>query len=72
MWGLAALSYPEGRKRAMDEVGSRTAPSSKSKFKTTPDDQLLCFDFLYFVCTHEVNGLPENDEYTMDADGRRG
>ncbi|KAG6330421.1 hypothetical protein ID866_8669 [Astraeus odoratus] len=45
-WSFARLSFPEGR-----EEGIRRAPTPSPLLKEAipPDDQLLCYDFLYYV-----------------------
>jgi hypothetical protein len=51
---LARLAHPATRARALGETGSRTAPAPQSSFVLAPDEQLLCFDFMYFVVAEET------------------
>ncbi|TFK77388.1 hypothetical protein BDN72DRAFT_910534, partial [Pluteus cervinus] len=45
-WGLASLSYPELRTMAL----TPPAESRLNKVMLPPDEHLLCYDYLYYVC----------------------
>lgn len=45
-WSLAALGFPQVRS---DSLGLPNRPSPQHQVSLLPDDQLLCFDFLYFI-----------------------
>jgi hypothetical protein len=45
-WSLATLGFPQARS---DNLGLPNHPSPRHKVSLPPDDQLLCFDFLYFL-----------------------
>jgi hypothetical protein len=49
---LSKLGFPEWRERSL--VGAVPKPSPETQTVLEPDDQVLCFDFLYFVSTDEV------------------
>ena len=44
-WDLAVLSFPEGRKESLREP----LESEVNKVRLPPDEQMLCYDYLYFV-----------------------
>ncbi|KAG1864729.1 hypothetical protein DFJ58DRAFT_772603 [Suillus subalutaceus] len=45
-WSLATLAFPETRSNSL-ELTNR--PSPQHQVSLPPDDQLLCFDYLYYV-----------------------
>jgi hypothetical protein len=45
-WGLASLGFPEPRAEALK---ARPLPSPEHKVTLEPNDQLLCFDYMYYV-----------------------
>jgi hypothetical protein len=47
---LSKLGFPEWRSKSL----STARPSPVTQAILEPDDQVLCFDFLYFVSTDEV------------------
>ncbi|EAU89478.2 hypothetical protein CC1G_07704 [Coprinopsis cinerea okayama7 len=47
-WALAALAFPDMKK----EYAVEPAESPRFHLKLPPDDQLLCYDYLYFVSAH--------------------
>lgn len=50
---LSVLAFPEGRlENAVDPE-----ESPLNLVKLLPDEHLLCYDFLYFVCSQKVSGL---------------
>ncbi|KII91730.1 hypothetical protein PLICRDRAFT_104708 [Plicaturopsis crispa FD-325 SS-3] len=49
-WSLATLSYPD--KRNSHLVAPR--PSPEHGVMLPPDEQMLCFDYLYYVCAFEA------------------
>jgi hypothetical protein len=49
-WSLATLAYPT--KRNENLVTPR--PSPQNKVSLPPDEHLLCYDYLYYVCAYEV------------------
>ncbi|EJD41495.1 hypothetical protein AURDEDRAFT_115423 [Auricularia subglabra TFB-10046 SS5] len=57
-WPLAALAYPEGRKEALEEHQPRQSLLHKAAHP--PDEQLVCYDFLYFA------GVATQDEWFKD------
>ncbi|KAJ7750367.1 hypothetical protein B0H16DRAFT_1374326 [Mycena metata] len=48
-WSLAALAFPNARESNIVPA----LPSPRLKRSLEPDDQLLCFDFLYYVAAQE-------------------
>ncbi|KAF7347413.1 hypothetical protein MVEN_01497200 [Mycena venus] len=48
-WSLAALAFPEARTANLVPP----LPSPQHQLSLPPDDQLLCFDFLYYVAAQE-------------------
>ncbi|KAJ7757463.1 hypothetical protein B0H16DRAFT_1536747 [Mycena metata] len=48
-WSLAALAYPDAREANLVPP----LPSPQHKVSLPPDEQLLCFDFLYYVAAQE-------------------
>jgi hypothetical protein len=50
--GLSKLSYPDGRRAALDSMSARTSPARDGTV-LPPDDQLMCMDFLYYACAQE-------------------
>lgn len=55
-WSLAALGYPGGRAEALRDTSSVTSPS-RNGHTLVPDEQLMCFDFLYYVSMKEVRTI---------------
>ena len=54
-WSLLKLLFPEGRAEALSDPAEdlvRPAPRSQAVF--APDEQIACFDYLYYTCAHEV------------------
>lgn len=51
-WGLAKLGFPEGRQEALR--GQTPSPSNLHKQVLLPDDQLMCFDILYYTAAFET------------------
>lgn len=51
-WNIAPLAYPEERRAAISGTTPRT--SEALKVSLPPDEQLLCFDFLYYAGTEGV------------------
>ncbi|CAK5280278.1 unnamed protein product [Mycena citricolor] len=54
-WALATLAFPSGRKANMVPP----SPSPEHHSLLAPDEQLLCYDFLYYVVAHQVLFLTE-------------
>ncbi|KAG8699792.1 hypothetical protein FRC09_006377 [Ceratobasidium sp. 395] len=55
IWALASLSFPESRQRQLDWQRPHILPAlSGSGKKIEPDDQLLCFDLLYYTGVMET------------------
>lgn len=51
-WSLARLLFPEARAEALaDPTNNPTRPSENHGAILAPDDQLACYDYLYFVCS---------------------
>ncbi|KAF5368478.1 hypothetical protein D9758_002235 [Tetrapyrgos nigripes] len=48
-WTLARFAFPETRNRNL--VTPR--PSPQNQVSLPPDEQMLCYDYLYYVCTQE-------------------
>ncbi|KAG9076142.1 hypothetical protein FRC06_009681 [Ceratobasidium sp. 370] len=60
IWALASLGFPESRQRQLDWQRPHVFPAlSGSGQKIDPDDQLLCFDLLYYTGVAEPS--PAND-----------
>lgn len=57
-WGLARLGFPQTSNPYLQSVSP--APSSKMHVQVPPDDDLLCFDFLYY------SGAAHNFEFEWD------
>lgn len=45
-WSLATLGFPEAR---ANNLQSTNYPSPQHQVSLPPDDQLLCFDYLYYM-----------------------
>jgi hypothetical protein len=50
-WSLATLAFPETRRASLVPP----YPSPINDVFLPPDEHLLCFDYLYYVCTHQVS-----------------
>jgi len=46
---LASLAFPEGRA----ENAGEPRESPQHRVKLPPDEQMLCYDYLYYVCSHQ-------------------
>jgi hypothetical protein len=53
LWELARLAYPEGRKRALDSSPHVFPFRDHPDEKKEPDEQFLCFDYLYYTAVRE-------------------
>ncbi|KAH8825520.1 hypothetical protein DL96DRAFT_1499772 [Flagelloscypha sp. PMI_526] len=51
-WALARLGFPQGQRMAQEQAPTLPAPLSGQVIK--PDSQLLCMDYLYYVCAHQA------------------
>lgn len=49
-WSLARLSFPEARAEAMSQPPE---PSPEHQAYLPPDDQLLCYDYLYYMAVEQ-------------------
>ncbi|KZT02434.1 uncharacterized protein LAESUDRAFT_815288 [Laetiporus sulphureus 93-53] len=49
-WTLARLSFPEERERNLGVP----LPSPQHQVSLPPDEQLLCFDYLYYLCATQT------------------
>jgi hypothetical protein len=49
-WSLASLAFSEARNANLVPP----LPSPQHRVSLPPDEQLLCFDFLYYVAAQEV------------------
>ncbi|KAI0369986.1 hypothetical protein BV20DRAFT_996130 [Pilatotrama ljubarskyi] len=53
-WSLAKLAFPEGRAQVLANPSAHPIrPSESSKVMLPPDEQLVCYDYLYYVCALE-------------------
>ncbi|KAG1743338.1 uncharacterized protein EDB91DRAFT_1275488 [Suillus paluster] len=50
-WSLATLGFPEARS---NNLQSTNHPSPQHQVSLPPDDQVLCFDYLYYVGAHHT------------------
>ncbi|KAF5352395.1 hypothetical protein D9756_005940 [Leucocoprinus leucothites] len=48
-WALASLAFPEGRQENLQPP--LASPTNHALLP--PDDQLLCYDYLYYACAHQ-------------------
>ena len=48
---LATLAFPEIRA----EVDGEPRESEQKGVKLPPDEHLLCYDYLYYACSHQVS-----------------
>ncbi|KAJ3568045.1 hypothetical protein NP233_g5974 [Leucocoprinus birnbaumii] len=48
-WALASLAFPEGRQENLKPP----LASPTHHVLLPPDEQLLCYDYLYYVCAHQ-------------------
>ncbi|KAI0964013.1 hypothetical protein AcW1_000933 [Taiwanofungus camphoratus] len=48
-WTLARLAFPEERTKNLGEP----FPSPEHQARLEPDDQVLCYDYLYYVCAQQ-------------------
>ncbi|KAG8939151.1 hypothetical protein FRC03_006517 [Tulasnella sp. 419] len=48
-WGLSAMMYPDGRSKALKEKSAVPSYGPHQNQSLLPDDQLACFDILYFT-----------------------
>lgn len=53
---LASLGFPQGRAQALAEHPPQTA-APRSGEQPVPDEQLMCFDFMYYI------GAAKHDEW---------
>ncbi|CDO74776.1 hypothetical protein BN946_scf185001.g24 [Trametes cinnabarina] len=61
-WSLAKLAFPQGRADALAKPDENpTRPSEGNQVVLPPDEQLLCYDYLYYVCALEVRAIPHCD-----------
>lgn len=65
-WSLAALSYPEEHRRVTS--GAVPRPSTNLSITLPPDEQLLCFDFLYYAGADGVRTTLNCMHYNFSID----
>ena len=54
-WSLLKLLFPEGRVETLADADENVVrPAPRSRAVLAPDEQLACFDYLYYTCAHEV------------------
>lgn len=51
---LSTLAFPEGRA----EYAGEPLASPVRQLKLPPDEQMLCYDYLYYVCANQVCSFP--------------
>lgn len=51
-WPLAALTYPSGRENA--HLPEHADYPASNGFDALPEEQLTCFDFMYYVASTYV------------------
>jgi hypothetical protein len=69
VWALASLGYPKSRAKALSAQFPKAFPlHDGSGRKLEPDDQLLCFDLLYY--TGVVIPFAADDVSSMQGLGR--
>ncbi|KAH8101626.1 hypothetical protein BXZ70DRAFT_934190 [Cristinia sonorae] len=61
-WSLAPLAFPDMRSKALQSMTVETAPSPWTSTSTLPDEQMLCFDYLFYICS-DVPFEYDNDIY---------
>ncbi len=50
-WALARFAYPETRNTNL----VTPLPSPATNVSLPPDEQMLCYDYLYYVCAQQVS-----------------
>ncbi|KAG8925561.1 hypothetical protein FRC02_009588 [Tulasnella sp. 418] len=60
LWGLVSILYPDGRAKALRQKESVPSVGASQNQALLPDDQLACFDVLYF------SGVREEWEWERD------
>jgi len=50
-WTLARFAYPETRNANLAEP----RPSPQNQVSLPPDEHLLCYDYIYYVCLQQVS-----------------
>ena len=60
-WALAKLAFPQGRADVLaDPHENPTRPSPRRGVMLPPDEQLVCYDYLYYLCALEVRSYPSS------------
>ncbi|GBE78647.1 hypothetical protein SCP_0115360 [Sparassis crispa] len=55
-WDLAKLAFPQTRSGTLSNPGAHpTRPSERNNVVLPPDEQLLCYDYLYYACASEAS-----------------
>ena len=49
-WSLARLGFPEERAKSIGDA----RPSPTHQVTLDPDEHMLCYDYLYYVCAQQV------------------
>ena len=58
-WSLLKFLFPAGRAEALrNPPADLTRPSEMAKVSQLPDEQMICFDYLYYTCAYEVRCVP--------------
>ncbi|KAG8925562.1 hypothetical protein FRC02_009589 [Tulasnella sp. 418] len=53
-WGMVSLLYPEGRAKALRQKEAVASYSPRLNQSLPPDDQLACFDILYYAAVRDT------------------
>lgn len=56
-WALAPLAFHDMRAKALARSNLETLPAPHTGISTLPDEQLLCYDYLFYVCSDAVRTL---------------
>ncbi|CCL99964.1 uncharacterized protein FIBRA_01989 [Fibroporia radiculosa] len=57
-WSIARLAFPDTRSAVLADAGAHpTRPSEQKGSILSPDEQLLCYDYLYYVCGQQPDEI---------------
>ncbi|KAJ3487322.1 hypothetical protein NLI96_g3606 [Meripilus lineatus] len=61
-WSLAPLAFHDMRAKALAQPEVQTSPAPQTGVSVPPDEQMLCYDYLFYTCVDEPFEY-DNDVY---------
>ena len=66
-WSLASLAFPDVRAKYLTSAGVETLPAPLSGAVALPDEQMLCYDYLYYTSADAVRTFNQCGNPSLDG-----